>query len=84
MVLSASKLDFVFVFVLFLSLPPRLCTRTMSLTHPAQVYNYLKHMATQVQLDTIKPVSNGTADVNGTDGPHFDPMRRKMYVEIQE
>jgi hypothetical protein len=47
---------------------------------PEQIANFLKYMATKINLDSIKPAANG----HKLDGPKaktlFEPLRRKLTI----
>ncbi|KKY30117.1 putative embryosis-associated protein emb8 [Diaporthe ampelina] len=52
--------------------------------HAKPVSNFLKHMATKVDLQSIDNQANGATVLKPQYGSGFDPMRRKMEVKITE
>ncbi|RYP85476.1 hypothetical protein DL770_005034 [Monosporascus sp. CRB-9-2] len=51
--------------------------------HGKPVTNFFNHMAFEVDLDSIKPEADGKPEL-GTSSTQFDPMRRKMHVELNQ
>ncbi|RYP24553.1 hypothetical protein DL765_000573 [Monosporascus sp. GIB2] len=51
--------------------------------HGKPVTNFLNHMAFEVDLDSIKPEAEGKPRL-GTSTTQFDPMRRKMHVDLNQ
>ncbi|RYP29183.1 hypothetical protein DL767_006876 [Monosporascus sp. MG133] len=51
--------------------------------HGKPVTNFFNHMAFEVDLDSIKPEADGKPEL-GTSSTQFDPMRRKMHVDLNQ
>lgn len=52
--------------------------------HAKPVSNFLRHMATKVDLDAINHRINGGTVIKPQYGANFDPMRRKMHIAAME
>ncbi|KAI2623333.1 AB-hydrolase YheT [Hypoxylon sp. NC1633] len=53
--------------------------------HVKPICNFLNHMAFDVELDSIDHEVNGKRDYgNPESGTHYDPLRRKMHVNLNK
>ncbi|KUI52683.1 hypothetical protein VP1G_00251 [Cytospora mali] len=52
--------------------------------HAKPVSNFLKNMATKVDLDSISHQVDGDTVIKPQYGANFDPMRRRMYIAAVE
>ncbi|GAO19775.1 hypothetical protein UVI_02044210 [Ustilaginoidea virens] len=48
--------------------------------HPKPVCNFLNHLAFQVDLDSVKPSAGATMPENASQGPNYQPMRRRLEI----
>ncbi|KAK3325755.1 Alpha/Beta hydrolase protein [Apodospora peruviana] len=44
------------------------------------ICNFLQAMASEINLDAIKPIANGKPDATPVAQTHFDPLRRKLQI----